>query len=528
VAIAGFIGPDRRAVNLTDSSGASGFGVPLVAWAGAAVVLACLPVAAKALPGRLPGDGWPIAAVSGVVGLITIAGWLGTWVFSGRAWPAYVGLALVPGWAMAEFAGTPLGALGRESAATFTGLLAPSVALALSYRASRSADVDTTLRPFRVLGALLVVSAAAYGLVTLAGEHASVAPAAAVVVTGVVSAAVWCLAAQEFRRADGPCIVDRRSLAIALCLFGVAALDRTVARLHPDDDVASWAFSGARSVVLLGWLLLLIAAAHSIRRARRAFSARQHDLRAARDAIAEGFAEQRRRVEERRHDMRSLVSGIQGASSTLARYRGFLDVAEQQALEVALLAEIDRLQHALSAESRLPRPFALRVALGPVITAERARGTVVNADLPDVDVLGNADATAALVQNLVTNARQHAAGATVTITATTTTHATGDHVVLVVSDDGPGLPVAVRERVAAIFGAGQAPSTPPIPRQSCIDSRPEHLLDPPMETHGLGLAICARLAQEQGGQLSLRSTGTGTSIELTLRLAASELLGETL
>jgi signal transduction histidine kinase len=528
VAIAGFIGPDRRAVSLTDSSGASGFGIPLVAWAGAAVVLACLPVAAKALPGHLPGDGWPIAAASGVVGLITIAGWLGTWVFSGRAWPAYVGLALVPGWAMAEFAGTPLGALGRESAATFTGLLAPSVALGLSYRASRSADVDTTLRPFRVLGALLAVSAATYGLVALAGEHASVAPPTAVAVTGVASAAAWCLAAQVFRRADGPCSVDRRSLAIALCLFGVAALDRTVARLHPDDDVASWAFSGARSVVLLGWLLLLIAAAHSIRRARVAFCARQHDLRTARDAIAHGLAEQRRRVEERRHDMRSLVSGIQGASSTLARYRGFLDASEQQALEAALLAEIDRLQHALSAESRLPRPFALRVALGPVITAERARGTAVNADLPDVEVLGNTDATAALLQNLVTNARQHAPGATITISATTTTHAHSDTVAIVVSDDGPGLPAAVRERVVAIFDAGQPSSAPPIPRQPGIEATPDQLLDPPGETHGLGLAICARLAKEQGGQLRLRPTGVGTCVELTLRLAANELLGEPL
>jgi signal transduction histidine kinase len=473
--------------------------------------MACLPLAASLIPGRLPGDGWPIAAASGVVGLVAIAGWLGAWVFSGRAWPAYVGLALAPGWVMAEIAGTPLGSLGRESAAALAGLLPPIVALALAHRARRSPDVDTTLRPFHLLGGLMVGTVSLFGVVMLASERVPETPNVVVAVCGVAGAAAWLLAGQVFRRADGLCVSDRRSLALALCAFGAAALERTAGRLHPDDDVASWAFSGARSVVLVGWVLLLAAAAHSIVRARRAYNARQHDLRVARDAIADGLAEQRRRIEERRHDLRSLVSGIQGASTTLARYRAFLDAAEQRDLEAALLSEIDRLQHSINAEAGRQERFALRDALGPVITAERALGAQVNADLPNVEVLGRADATAALVQNLVTNTRRHAPGATVSITA----HAGAGDLVLVVSDDGPGMPPALRERVAALFESGPVPARQPsIPRQPSADG------------HGLGLAICARLAAEQGGRLELSPVSAGTTIQLTLRLAAGHLVGD--
>ncbi len=456
--------------------------------------------------------------MSGIVGLVTIAGWLGTWMFSGRAWPAYVALALVPGWVMAEIAGTPLGSLGHESATTFTALIPPLVALAMAYRAGRSPDVDTSLRPLQTSGMLFVATAVVFAVVVLASERAPDALPVVVAVGGAVAALAWGAAAAVLRRARGLSVRDRASLAVALCAFGLAALDRTVGRLHPDDAVASWAFSGARSVVLVGWLLLLVVAARSTLRARRAFNVRQHELRVARDAIADGLAEQRRRIEERRHDMRSLVSGIQGASATLTRYRAFLDAGEQRDLEIALLAEIDRLQHAISAEPSRREPFSLRAAVLPVITAERSRGMIVRATLPDVEVLGSADATAALVQNLLTNARRHAPAAAVNVAA----EANGDDLLLIVSDDGPGLPEALRERVAALLETGRlSPAQELIPRQPAVDADPASL-----QRHGLGLAICARLAREQGGRLRLATTVTGTRIEFTLRLAAGELAGE--
>jgi signal transduction histidine kinase len=182
-----------------------------------------------------------------------------------------------------------------------------------------------------------------------------------------------------------------------------------------------------------------------------------------------------------------------------------------------MLAEINRLQHALSVEPTRLEPFALRAAVLPVVIAERARGAIVSAELPDVVVLGSADATAALVQNLVTNARRHAPGATVTVEA----QASGDDLTLIVSDDGPGLPPALREKFASLFENGRLSAVDVIPRQPTVDERSE----PQRERHGLGLTICARLAREQGGRLRLVSSAPGTAIELTLRLAASELAG---
>lgn len=519
VPIGGFSGADRRAANFTDLPGDSAFRLPLLVWVVAAVALASLPAMAGIMPGRFPGDGWPIAAVSGVVGVVTIAGWLGTWIFSGRAWPAYVALALVPCWLMAEIGGTPFGALGRESAATFSALLPPFVALAMTSRVARSPDVDTALRPLQKASLLSVATVAVFAVVVLTSERFPDAPPIVVAVGGFVGAFAWAAAAIVLRNTRTLAVRDRAALAVALSAFGLAALDRTLGRLRPDDDIGSWAFSASRLVVLVGWSLLLIVAIRSTIRAKRVFLLRQQRLRAARDAIADGFAEQRRRTEERRHDMRSLVAGIQGASTTLARYRPFLDVSEQRDLETAMLAEIVRLQHALSSESTPPQPFALRAAVVPVVTAERARGTVVNVDLPDVIVLGNADATAALVQNLLTNARRHAPGATVTVEA----RQVADELALLLSDDGPGMSPALRERFASLFETGRLPAAADvIPRPVVVEDGS----DPVREQHGLGLTICARLAREQGGRLRIASSLHGTEIELTLRLAASELVSE--
>jgi len=497
---------------VTDSPGKSGLSYLLVC-AAATVLLACLPALANSLPGRLPGDGWPIATVSGVLGLATIAGWLGAWTLSGRARPAYVGLALVPGWVMAEIAGTPLSSMSRDSIATFIALLPPIVATAMLRRARRSPDVDTSLRPFRTLAVLIGATSALVVAVVLAIELAPDAPRAMVIVGGVASAAMWFAAAQICRRSRDLSAIDRKTLALALCAFGVAALDRTAGRLFSSDHVASWAFSCARGVVLLGWALLFVVAMRSVVGARRTSRSRQRELRAARDRIASGLAEQRRNIEERRHDLRSLIAGIQGATTTLTRYRGFLDLSEQHQLEAALLSEIGRLQHAIVAGPHKQDPFALRAVVEPVITGERARGTVVNADLPDVEVIGNADATAALVQNLVTNVRRHAPGATVTVVA----EAAPGAVRVVVTDDGPGLPESVRQRVAILLADGDpADGEVAIPRQAQPADAAESICK---DGHGLGLAICARLAREQGARLRLAQTTTGTSFELLLRSA---------
>ena len=141
-------------------------------------------------------------------------------------------------------------------------------------------------------------------------------------------------------------------------------------------------------------------------------------------------------------------------------------------------------------------------------------GVAIHARIDDAEVLGNADATAAIVQNLVTSSRRHAPGATVTVLS----EIQAGSIRLSVEDDGPGLPPAVRRRADALFEGGHdgTPSAIPLHQTS---SR----VDDERARSGLGLAICARLALEQGSRLRLVPTSVGTKIELLLPLAADVL-----
>jgi signal transduction histidine kinase len=339
------------------------------------------------------------------------------------------------------------------------------------------------------------------------GVHAS---GLAVFALGAGAATLWCVAAEICRRRFDIGTVDRRRMALALLSFAFAAGDRTAGRLRLTHDTTSWAFTCGRAVALVGWCLLLAVALRSLVNARAQNRRRQQQLRGARDDVVRGWADEQQRFDQRRHDTRSLVAGIQGATTTLTRYRDFLDPREQHELESALVGEIQRLQHAVSPGSSEPGHFTLEAAVGPVIMAERARGTVVNSFLTDVEVLGSADATAAVVQNLVTNARRHAPGSVITVAA----DIVGTELRLAVDDDGPGLPAPVRQRVMALFAEGAArPRSVPDPRRgdganTAVGRR-----------SGLGLTICSRLAREQGGRLRVADTDVGTRIELLLPLA---------
>jgi signal transduction histidine kinase len=461
-------------------------------------------VASRALPAAAVGNGWAIAATSGMLGLTTIAAWLSAAALSGRAWHAQIGLALVPGWAMAEIAGTPFGTIAQRSMSAFADVLPAAVAVLLLLKARRSPDVDASLRPLRTLALLLtavVVVLLARSVAITVSYHASWAT---VISVGAFVATLWFVAAELSRRSHHLDPVGRRFTTLAFVAFALAAVDRTIGRLHTGAFPTPFTFSCARAVALVGWCLILVVAMRALGGARLAATARQRTLRAARDSVAQAFSEQRRRIAERRHDLRSLVAGIQGATTTLTRYRGLLDVGEQRRLESALLREIVRLQHALNPVPLQVRPFQLRPVVEAVLTAESARRGLIRWRLDEAEVLGNADATAAIVQNLITNCRRHAPDAAVTVIAETT----GRGVVrLTVGDDGPGLPPLVRQRVEALFAAASIDrSTDGTTHQPAIADLAEG------QTHGLGLTICARLAREQRLCLRLPPTTVGTSV----------------
>jgi signal transduction histidine kinase len=108
----------------------------------------------------------------------------------------------------------------------------------------------------------------------------------------------------------------------------------------------------------------------------------------------------------------------------------------------------------------------------------------------DVDAgaaaVGNPDHLRRLFGNVVENAVRHAQ-TRILITALTS----GDHVLVEVDDDGPGIPVAERERVFDRF------------------VRLDHSRERSSGTTGLGLAIAREIAGAHGGEIAIAESLTG-------------------
>jgi signal transduction histidine kinase len=102
-----------------------------------------------------------------------------------------------------------------------------------------------------------------------------------------------------------------------------------------------------------------------------------------------------------------------------------------------------------------------------------------------------------VVDNLVANAVRHAAGA-VTLNAARA----AEFVVLTVTDDGPGIPAADRQRVFDRF------------------TRLDDARTRDAGGTGLGLAIVRELVRLHGGAVTLGDAGPGLRVAVALRPAA--------
>lgn len=473
--------------------------------AAALVVLAGAPAGIAVSHQNAIGDGWPVSDFSGVLGLVTIAAWFAVWNTSGRGSPARVALALVPCWAVLEFSGTPARIISDRSPWSVVTALTSLAAVFLLQHARRSPEIDVKLRPFRSLVLIAAAIALIIAAVLLVVRSIGDVPSFVTVSAGAIGAGAWCLAAQMCRSSRRLDSRQRYYLMLAFLAFAIGSCDLTFARLDPTSGLGLWSFTCGRVIQLFGWGLLFAVAVHSLVVAKRVAARRDYCLRFARDDVLDRFTARQREIDERRHDLKSLIAGIQDATSTLLRYRESLDPSEQRELETALLAEVSRLRRSIELTDP-PNTFNLRQAIGPVITAERLSGAVISVDLVDVEVAGIGDEIAALVQNLVINSRRHAVGANIVIAA----EVVEDAVYLTIGDDGPGLPVSARARVEALLGGSIAiepvnvAQALPVPRGS-----------------GLGLGICARIAREQGIDLQLLERPRGCHFQLRLRLAVA-------
>ncbi|MDP3601265.1 MAG: sensor histidine kinase KdpD [Bosea sp. (in: a-proteobacteria)] len=211
------------------------------------------------------------------------------------------------------------------------------------------------------------------------------------------------------------------------------------------------------------------------------------------------------------HDLRTPLVTVIGAVSSLAETDGVLGAADRRELTLTALDEarrLDRYVQNLLDMTRLghgvlaPKRAAvdLREILGVVRNDLKrvlaSHGLVIETprDLPPVHVdpvlIGQA------IANIVENAAKYApAGTSITITA----RADGAMAEIAVTDEGPGIPQAERERVFDLFH-----------RVAEGDSRPAGT--------GLGLSIVRGLVEAHGGTAHAQAGPGGRGAAIVIRL----------
>jgi signal transduction histidine kinase len=413
------------------------------------------------------------------------------WRMTGEAPVALVGIALMVGW----LPQIPLMLLQSETTAgalvgyiSVPGRVAVVAAcLWFLWRATRTPPVDSTLRPLSSITLFSLAICAAvvpldvarsYGVVP--GVHrlgATAADAGLAVATLAVVLAVWTSA----RAIPRP--VSTR-LGVALTLLTLSYLLRAVGRWEwPHLWVAS------EALALMALVFMAAMAAAMLRFVLEFDGLRLLGLRLRADTAEAAVQHDY----ERMHELRATVAGVRNVAAALRDHGRELDVTHRRRLEEMVDAELARLERLLAADDTpgQPGPVALDDMIGPLVLCHREFGADIRWQPSGLQACARPDQSTEVLNILLTNARIHAAGAGVEVTA----WKAGDFVHVGVRDHGPGLPRSLATRAFS----GERP---------------------PMNTngHGLGLYIAHRLATEQGGKVDLVETspGEGTLVVLTL------------
>ena len=243
-----------------------------------------------------------------------------------------------------------------------------------------------------------------------------------------------------------------------------------------------------------------------------AFNFMMEDLRTSKDrlVIAERIAAWQDIARRLAHEIKNPLTPIQMAMDTLRKtwkkqHPKFDEILEESTSTV--LEEADRLKHIVTEFSdfaRMPKPNFARIDLNEVIrSAMKLYQGAVPIEPHLFDKLPQLDADknqmTQVILNLVENARDAIGTRTGgKITVSTKLGEAGDRAVLVVEDNGPGVPREVKDKVF----------TPYFTTKHAKGGT------------GLGLAIVHRIVSDHGGRIVLSDvTGGGArfTIELPLR-----------
>lgn len=213
-------------------------------------------------------------------------------------------------------------------------------------------------------------------------------------------------------------------------------------------------------------------------------------------AVADDGARARlRRHEERRHELRAALFGIEASAHGLARQRTRMASAQLDQLVLALVDEVRRLRNLLDGRAGRMSSFDLSEVVVPVLATVSMGGQQVSTAIRrEVVVEGRRESTAQVLVALLDNARHHAPGSPVDVRAATRAGVA----LLYVEDRGPGMSRGMYERVfeRGVCGVQSTGS-------------------------GFGLFVARRLMVEQGGSIVARPRpGGGTSFVLRFRHVA--------
>lgn len=204
------------------------------------------------------------------------------------------------------------------------------------------------------------------------------------------------------------------------------------------------------------------------------------------------------------HDLRTPLAAILGIASTLARPDLDLPPEERRELSGRIAVNARRLDRMVTDMLDLDRMArgALAPAFAPVDVGHLVRELVAGSDLvagrrlqlDTAPIVVPADAAMLdrVVENLLANSAKHTPGDS---RIWVRVQRVDDGVLIVVEDDGPGIPLEDRERIFDTFSQGATP----------------------VRSTGVGLAVVKRFAEFHGGRAWVEDReGGGASFRVTL------------
>jgi signal transduction histidine kinase len=318
-------------------------------------------------------------------------------------------------------------------------------------------------------------------------------PAPDQMVLSTLVAAGWLAAALKVVRLDRPRL---KWLPAVLVILAAEAVVRGFGAMWPEAVLVAIglkALAGSFALVGAG-----MAARVALVSTTDGMTSMLQDLSAMQDE------DSRRRAEEseRLHEVRSVLAGLHAATGSLRKYEDSIDPDVRRRLEDAVGAELTRLNHLI--DPRLPEvavDLDLEAVVMSVVLAEREQGLVITTDLANVTVQGTAAEIATLVSDLLVNARVHAPGSAVRLTARVDVGV----VTLSVRDWGPGLSAIEAARVFERSFRGARPIAEGVPGS------------------GLGLHNARKLARRMQGDLQVHTPeGGGCCFVATLPVSRKQ------